>query len=170
MDNRSRSIAFAQPDRFAEVRMLAAEVLKHVRRIGLRLAHLHAGLQTTDERKEVRRNAFGIVREWHPEIGFVTRKLKLSRHDADNLGRVVVQTQRPADDVRIATEASLPECMTDYADLVLTGRVFAFDKRATEQRVDAEHFEKVGGDRRDRQTLGLTGAGEVRGAVVVNRD
>ena len=79
--------------------MLPPEVLKHFCRVSLRLGHLHAGLQTPDERKEVRRNAFGIMREWSPKIDLVARKLKLSGHDTDDLCRRVVQTQRLADDV-----------------------------------------------------------------------
>src|SRR6185437_491779 len=169
-DDRAWTIPFFKSGRLAVARMFATEVLKNLSRISLGLAQLHTRFQASHDGEEIRRSSLCVEGEWRPKIGLVTWKLELSGHHTDDLCRRIIQTQRAADNAWITAEASLPERMTDHADLVLALHVFAFGKRATEQRIDAEDLEEVRGHSSDRQSFRLARAGEVRGGRVVNRD
>ena len=96
--------------------------------------------------------------------------MKSASHHADNLCRNVIKVQLLADDVRITGETTLPESMTDHTNKVLAFRVFTFDKRTTEHRIDAENFEEVGSDTRHRQTFRLAIAREIDRAAVKESD
>src|SRR5215203_3293682 len=126
--------------------MFAAKILEHSGRVSLRLRDVCAGFETGGDGEEVRRGALRIECKRNPEIRLHTWKFKLRRHDAHDLCRRVIQVHHFADDVWVAAEASLPECITEHADGVPALRVFTFNERSSEQRIDTKHFEKIGGD------------------------
>src|ERR1051326_7319019 len=123
--------------------MLPAEVLQHLRSVSLCLGQLYVWFEPADHLVEIRRRALLVEGEWNPEIDLDARKLEFSRHHADDLRGRVVEVQGAAYDIWIAAETTLPESITDNADAVLSGGVFAVIECAAERRVDTEDLEEV---------------------------
>src|SRR5689334_4704116 len=145
--------------------MLPAEVLHNLGRVSLCLAGSDAGLEPADDTEEIGRGSLRVECERRPEIDINPWILKLRRHHAHDLGRRVVQAERAADDVLIRAEASLPESVTKDADGILAGRVFAFLKRAAEDRINAEDFKKIRRHVGVRKAFRFAVAGEIRAAA-----
>ena len=89
------------------------------------------------------------------------RKRKGPRRHADDGARLTVNANGPADDVRAATKAALPERFADHDLMVLSPDLIARLQRAAEDRRDAERLEKVRRDEVSLHALGTIAAGEV---------
>src|SRR5471030_288546 len=87
--------------------------------------------------------------------------LNARRHDAQYLVGRSRQSQRTADDVRVAAHAPLPETIAQDDGLSGAFQFVARLKGAAQNRREAQGFEEAGGDGHGLETLGLVADGEV---------
>jgi hypothetical protein len=66
------------------------------------------------------------------------------RHYSDNVEIFVGDSQRGSAEVRSSTKHPPPKVVTDQDDGIATGLAFVRGKRTTNQRLCAEHSEKIG--------------------------
>ena len=143
----------------------------------LRVGDGDAGREPTDRaRKESRaRLDRGLVErraakpERRPDLGSalfarVARRLKASRHHADDAIRIGIELHDPADDSGIGAEHSLPQAVADDRLLVEPGSRIARVERVAEPRSHAEQVEVV---RRDDEQADALRAGQSAEVVVV---
>src|SRR5438128_200280 len=94
----------------------------------------------------------------------LTRKLVAGFHPQNDNHRVrfVIQSDPPPNDSRIGAEASLPQLMRDYHDLVvMTKQVVVRPEAATQQRCNTKNAQKARRDLPAVQKLRLSIAGQV---------
>lgn len=94
---------------------------------------------------------------------------KPARHDAHNAIRVIVQTQRPAENVRVGSEFLPPQSVADHDLQIEAGRGIVRIECATQLRVDTEDREVIRRATPEGDALGLCTSGEVHGREAVNR-
>ena len=75
------------------------------------------------------------------------------RHDADDRVRLVVETNRLADDVRSSAETSFPETVAQNGDPRRARALVARLEAAADRRRDAEHVEEIRVDHRAADAL-----------------
>ena len=100
--------------------------------------------QPADYLEEMRRAQGAIVvveRERHHDIGS-RRPPKLRRKYANDLERVAVERDRPADDRRIGTKAPAPELIRKQHDAVPADGFLLRPEVAAERRRQADYAEK----------------------------
>src|SRR5713101_5875649 len=86
---------------------------------------------------------------------------KLFGCDADDREVMAIERDAAADDVGIAAKAALPQPVADDDDRVCVGRPVLFgQKRASDERVDAEDVKVVAGHDRASYALGLASASQ----------
>src|SRR6185369_7146908 len=95
---------------------------------------------------------------------------KTLRRDADDCVRLIFEQYLFADDVWIAREALLPECVTDDRYGSRSGLVVFGREVAPEHRRRAHYFEVIGSDHARVEVLGFVGAAEVYGPAAKERD
>ena len=81
-----------------------------------------------------------------PQIDAVSLngKLEARRHNADHGVLLVIQSDGAADDGGVATEAALPEAVTENdGDLAIAGPIFFVAEGAAKRRGDTEVRKKV---------------------------
>src|SRR6185369_8858669 len=125
----------------------------------------HPGLQAADCLQE---DGGSIVYQllggqWRPQIG-AFGKIKLPRHDADDLIRRSVECDRLSDDLRISTEALTPAPIVQHDDSVIALIDLFFSERAAERGVCAEERKEIA---RYSRTLDLDGITLARQDVAV---
>jgi hypothetical protein len=68
----------------------------------------------------------------------VEEPVEARRHHADDVERLGTDHDLPADDLRVGSEAPLPEAVAEHDDVPAAVRVFALDEGASEQRGDTK--------------------------------
>ena len=93
------------------------------------------------------------------------RKIEIGRHDADHCHRFVIDIDRLPNEICIATEATLPQSITEQHDMVVAGCVFLRCKSTAVQRFTTEHAEVISSDdsARDGFRLGATRKSKLAG-------
>src|SRR5262249_61664295 len=76
------------------------------------------------------------------------RELEIGRQHADNCIWTAVERERLTDDGCVAAESPLPKTVTQQHDVGRARTILARLKGATEDRLDAERLEKIGGPAR----------------------
>ena len=73
---------------------------------------------------------------------------ELGPHDADDGERLAVERKLPAEDARNGAEAARPKALAEHDDPMLSAAVFVRPEGAAQDRLDPEHVEESGRDRR----------------------
>src|SRR5215213_10050296 len=105
----------------------------------------------------------GLRRERNrrPERIVSCRKLKASRHHADDGISLAVQVEWLADDAVVTAEPSLPERVTQHYYMARTGLVLRAGECTPELWRDAEQWEEVRGDETSFESFRFARAGQV---------
>ena len=97
------------------------------------------------------------------------RKLELGRHHSHHRVSLAVERNRRAHHAGIAAKSPLPQFIAED-DLTVRARlVFSLDKKAAQQRLDAEHRQQVLRHPQARKMLGYVAARDVRAPVLRRR-
>src|SRR5262245_43871602 len=80
--------------------------------------------------------------------------LETRRHHANNRDALSIEPQGTSNDVRVTGKAPHPEAVTKHDDLIGARLIFFGRKHASEGRVHAQHWKKVGRDSPAVQSLG----------------
>ena len=104
------------------------------------------------------RRGGGHGRDGGPRLG-AARVVEPGRHHADDQERLLVDEEAPADDIRGAAVAALPDAVTDHERARRAGDVVRGSQRASEDRRCPEHLEEGAGD---------VGHAEVAGAAALD--
>src|SRR5215469_4696971 len=132
-------------------RMLCRKVGSDSLKISIRLLNSYVGLQSADGGPpSVSPRAFGPHRviathirdEWRPNLRLAMRIPdppvgNLSWHDRDDRVRLIVDTNRLAEDQMIAMKARLPEVVTDNRDEIVSPTILVIPENAAHQGLDA---------------------------------
>ena len=95
-----------------------------------------------------------------PEIVVREDEGEARRHHANHLGRLVAEENGPADDTRIAAEASVPETVAEDGDARRVRTVVICGDDASEQRADAEQREELRRHHLRLQARRISGLGQ----------
>src|SRR5215510_1258083 len=96
-----------------------------------------------------------------PHLAAIDGEIEIRRHHSDDGIRFRVERQRPAHDFRIRAESALPQTVLEHDHLIAPRLVFAWQKCATDRRLDAERIEEAGGDAITAESFWLMRASQV---------
>jgi hypothetical protein len=137
---------------------------------GLRLLHGLSRLEPRNDRQEVAAapGRLGIEAGGYEVRDLAEAEVEVGRHDAEHLVRLTVHLDRATDNPGIATEAALPQSVSQNHYLCLLP-ILLHRERATDERIHAHHGEQAGGHAEANHHLWFTVAGEVGIAVSEGR-
>ena len=79
----------------------------------------------------------GINPDGNPQFSGGRRKLEIRRHDPGDLAYLIVNYSRPADNVRVAMKAALPQGIAEQHCMTAAGEVLAITEVTPQHRADA---------------------------------
>lgn len=154
-------------------RRLPVRPLRHpldARRGGVAcLRERDGGRESSDEpkiRAVVVVQLLGAELQRRPEIFVAIARIERWRQHTNDGVALVLETQRPTDERRIASKAGLPHAMVRDHDTRSTGHVVAIEKAASDRWRNAKHAEVVRGDASPADQFGGFRARECKRATI----
>ena len=90
--------------------------------------------------------------QWQPDID-AARRSHFRRHDAEHGIKLIVQVDGTAENGRVAVKSPLPQGVADDRQALAARLIFVLRKNASDLRLEADDFEKRGGDDKTGEAL-----------------
>ncbi len=156
-----------------ELRMIALEISSHALELLVDLCKRHISPAPAVHLEKMlveHRQPLGRERSRHQELCCGGERVERGWHDADDLVRKPVQSDRPAHDAGIASEPALPQPRRQDDDLLTAGSVLVRPVEPSMQWRHAKHIVKVGRGSHAEDALGRAFVREVEAAVISSRE